>query len=612
MKLTFSLLMLGLLFIVISCKDSPVAVDNVIRIGFISISDSAKLKVDEDITITAYVSKPKEIERVDLFVNNLLIESKNQEPYEFKWSSKTTGVFYFRLVAVKGEQQYKSELIKAFVTHDFLPVISLAPYGNYNRYINDTLHFVPDVYSPNGSIVKIDFYENNELYLSDSLPPFEFDWLPLKIGDYSLKAIAWDDKGHKGESGEILSKVTDFGESNIHFDIYNPPPTYTKSTKKYFRTTVTASNNNSNHPLNKIEVYYDYELYTTLYKSSEEFTIYNLQAGVHTLYAKAYYKQNDIHYSDTVKITVLDGFDFEGNIIDVKMTDSFLYLIDDNNSELIIADRNNTDNIQHYKLPFINPNSIAISPGLQKVFIGYSNINKFSIFDISTKTFRNNAISKPVYDLDIDIQDNLLYLLSGNNLLVYDINNDKIVYSIAGVTGRNLIFDNIHQDFYILESSTPPNKLHKFSAKISGQPVLEQTNSDVGQITGKIKDLINFNSDNSMIYFQSYNNTDYENVKITEILTSNIENINKQITLKNTIQSSVLTSDSKYLYVIFEDEMIVEKYDLTNKSLIAEYRVPWKHERVKLLLDEKSNQIIVTGSDGSYSDMTSYVIFIDL
>lgn len=58
-----------------------------------------------------------------------------------------------------------------------------------------------------GQVVRVDFYAGKTLLGSDATAPYAFAWTPGKTGSYSLKAVAVDDKGAKGNSALVSISV---------------------------------------------------------------------------------------------------------------------------------------------------------------------------------------------------------------------------------------------------------------------------------------------------------------------------------------------------------------------------------------------------------------------
>lgn len=58
-----------------------------------------------------------------------------------------------------------------------------------------------------GQVVRVDFYAGRTLLGFDAIAPYAFAWTPGKTGSYSLKAVAIDDKGAKGNSALVSISV---------------------------------------------------------------------------------------------------------------------------------------------------------------------------------------------------------------------------------------------------------------------------------------------------------------------------------------------------------------------------------------------------------------------
>lgn len=58
-----------------------------------------------------------------------------------------------------------------------------------------------------GQVVRVDFYAGKSLLGSDATAPYAFAWKPGTTGSYSLKAVAVDDKGAKGNSALVSISV---------------------------------------------------------------------------------------------------------------------------------------------------------------------------------------------------------------------------------------------------------------------------------------------------------------------------------------------------------------------------------------------------------------------
>lgn len=58
-----------------------------------------------------------------------------------------------------------------------------------------------------GQVVRVDFYAGKSLLGADATAPYAFAWTPGKTGNYSLKAVAVDNRGAKGNSALVAISV---------------------------------------------------------------------------------------------------------------------------------------------------------------------------------------------------------------------------------------------------------------------------------------------------------------------------------------------------------------------------------------------------------------------
>lgn len=95
-----------------------------------------------------------------------------------------------------GEEVY---VISETNDNNWPPNLQLATPGNANAFeAPATVAFMANASDPDGTISKVDFY-NFTMYFehlgTDSAAPFSFDWSNLPIGNYTLTAVAYDNRG---------------------------------------------------------------------------------------------------------------------------------------------------------------------------------------------------------------------------------------------------------------------------------------------------------------------------------------------------------------------------------------------------------------------------------
>ncbi len=69
--------------------------------------------------------------------------------------------------------------------------------------IGATITIAATAADSDGQVVRVEFYAGKTLLGSDAAAPYALAWTPAKTGSYSLKAVAIDDKGTKGNSALV-------------------------------------------------------------------------------------------------------------------------------------------------------------------------------------------------------------------------------------------------------------------------------------------------------------------------------------------------------------------------------------------------------------------------
>jgi hypothetical protein len=96
----------------------------------------------------------------------------------------------------------------------------LTPFNNqsFNEGENVQLHAYAT--TDTGQITKVEFYINGGLYQEDTTSPYLLDWMPSTIGDYTIKAIAYNSGGNTVESSEITITITEDDKTDLTGDTY--------------------------------------------------------------------------------------------------------------------------------------------------------------------------------------------------------------------------------------------------------------------------------------------------------------------------------------------------------------------------------------------------------
>jgi poly(3-hydroxybutyrate) depolymerase len=89
------------------------------------------------------------------------------------------------------------------------PTVSItAPVENGTFIAPATIAIATTAADADGSISHIDFFSNDSLIHSEWTAPYEFDWTDVLAGDYTLRAVAYDNDGNTA-SGSLNVKVNE-------------------------------------------------------------------------------------------------------------------------------------------------------------------------------------------------------------------------------------------------------------------------------------------------------------------------------------------------------------------------------------------------------------------
>lgn len=140
------------------------------------------------------------------------------------------------------------------------PSVSLAsPANNSNHLVSTGIPINATASDADGTITKVEFYQDAALLGTDLTSPYSLTWLPIVEGTYSLTAKAYDDGANVATSGAVTVNV-----------LSNMPPTVSitlpaEGANYYAPASViiTAAASDSGGTISKVEFYADSTLLST-------------------------------------------------------------------------------------------------------------------------------------------------------------------------------------------------------------------------------------------------------------------------------------------------------------------------------------------------------------
>ncbi len=175
--------------------------------------NSAKVNLGTPVTITATASDPGgSITKVDFLMNGVsVIGSDNTAPYTMTWTPGSVGTYNISARATDNTgltTTTTTAAVTVLVPSAQAPVVNFTSPANGASYqAGANVAMTATASDPDGSVVKVEFYQGNTLLGSDATSPYQFTWNAPPAGNYSLKAVAIDNAGLKTTSSVVAISV---------------------------------------------------------------------------------------------------------------------------------------------------------------------------------------------------------------------------------------------------------------------------------------------------------------------------------------------------------------------------------------------------------------------
>ena len=166
-----------------------------------------------NITVTAQASDPENrLARVDLYGGSTRIASLTAAPFTATWSSVPVGTYAITAVAFDldgGSTTSQPVTVNVSSTPNQAPTVGLSsPTAGATFTAPATIAIAASAGDPDGTVAKVEFYSGTTLLSTDTTSPFSFSWTNVAAGNYTLKAIAYDNKGASTTSATVSVSVT--------------------------------------------------------------------------------------------------------------------------------------------------------------------------------------------------------------------------------------------------------------------------------------------------------------------------------------------------------------------------------------------------------------------
>lgn len=96
----------------------------------------------------------------------------------------------------------------------------LTPFNNQEFLLNQEVLLSAHATTDAGTITKVEFYINGNLYQEATASPYQVNWLPNAIGNYTIKAKAYNSAGNTIETSVITVLIKDVDKTDLTGDTY--------------------------------------------------------------------------------------------------------------------------------------------------------------------------------------------------------------------------------------------------------------------------------------------------------------------------------------------------------------------------------------------------------
>ncbi|MBN1386921.1 MAG: hypothetical protein JW965_00655 [Bacteroidales bacterium] len=167
-------------------------------------------ETNNDITIIADASDPDgSVTKVEFFQGSTKLGEKTSSPWSYRWNNVPVGSYSIWARAHDNRQatansQTVSVSVEA-VTSNQPPYIAITSPTNGTKYIEPNTDFTitANANDPDGSIVKVEFFQGNTKLGEKASPPWSYRWNDPPVGNYSIWARAHDNDGASANSPPV-------------------------------------------------------------------------------------------------------------------------------------------------------------------------------------------------------------------------------------------------------------------------------------------------------------------------------------------------------------------------------------------------------------------------
>jgi len=251
------------------------------------------------VTITASATDADgTISKVDFYQGSTLLSSDGTSPYTYTWTNVAKGNYTITAKATDNSGALTtSSTVTIRVNQP--PVVSISsPVSGALFTAPASVTITASATDADGTIAKVDFYQGSTLLRSDNTSPYSYNWTNVAKGNYTITAIATDNKGASTTSSPVTITVNQPPVVSLTSPVSGAVYTAPASIE------IAASASDADGSITKVDFYRGSTLLSSDDTSPYTYTWTNVAKGNYTITAKATDNSGALTSSTTVTIKV--------------------------------------------------------------------------------------------------------------------------------------------------------------------------------------------------------------------------------------------------------------------------------------------------------------------
>lgn len=152
------------------------------------------------------------ISKVELLIDNAVIDSDNAAPYEFSWTASGTGGHSLtaRAFDSRNDNAVSSPVTVTVVAGNERPTAAItAPAAQSQFAVGANVAVTADAADSDGTVTSVEFYVDGKMIGADTTAPYSVDWVAAGDGQVALTVMATDNKGAQTTSSAVSIQIGD-------------------------------------------------------------------------------------------------------------------------------------------------------------------------------------------------------------------------------------------------------------------------------------------------------------------------------------------------------------------------------------------------------------------